>query len=189
MNVLRSILRRPTLFFLGLIFDRKYLTGRYFSNSYIGFRWALRSIFQRNVLRLGKHYPWPVGLSCVISDPANIVFHPDDLNIFQVGGTYFQNFGATIVIGRGTYIAPNVGIITANHKAGDLDNHEQARNVIIGEQCWIGMNAVVLPGVELGPGTIVGAGSVVTKSFIEGHVLVAGVPARRIKTLIRQPRT
>lgn len=45
------------------------------------------------------------------------------------------------------------------------------------------MNAIVLPGVVLGKGTIVGAGSVVTKSFEEGNCVIAGNPANIIKRL------
>lgn len=97
------------------------------------------------------------------------MFHPDDINNFQGFGNYYQNFTAKIIIGKGTYIAPNVGIITANHDPMDLDKHLPGKDVIIGENCWIGMNAVILPGVVLGPRTIVGAGSVVTHSFPEGN--------------------
>lgn len=45
----------------------------------------------------------------------------------------------------------------------------------------MGMNAVILPGVTLGPHTSVGAGAVVTKSFPEGYCIVAGIPAKKIK--------
>ena len=107
-----------------------------------------------------------------------IVFHPDDLNNFQTTGSYFQNLGADISIGRGTYIAPNVGIITTNHQQGSLAVHAAGEDVRIGNECWIGMNAVILPGVILGPHTVVGAGAVVTKSFADGHCVLAGVPAR-----------
>lgn len=56
--------------------------------------------------------------------------------------------------------------------------------MIIGENCWIDMNSVVLPGVMLGPRTTVGAGAVVTKSFPEGHSIIAGNPAHVVKELI-----
>jgi acetyltransferase-like isoleucine patch superfamily enzyme len=57
------------------------------------------------------------------------------------------------------------------------------KDVVIGNKCWIGMNAMILPGVHLGDNTIVGAGSVVTKSFPEGNVVIAGNPAKLIKKL------
>ena len=55
------------------------------------------------------------------------------------------------------------------------------RNPIrIGNKCWIGANAIVLPGVSLGDHVIVGAGAIVTKSF-PSNCTIAGVPARIIK--------
>ena len=62
------------------------------------------------------------------------------MNNFQGFGNYFQNFSAKIVIGRGTYIAPNVGIITVNHNLKNLDKHLPGKDVVISEKCWIGMN-------------------------------------------------
>lgn len=86
----------------------------------------------------------------------------------------------------GSYIAPNVGIITSNHDLYDLDKRMPAQNVKIGKKCWIGMNSMILPGVELGEHTIVGAGSVVTKSFKKGNCVIAGNPARKIRDLSRE---
>lgn len=185
-SIFKSIARmsRPaTLLFLKIFFNKDVLRGRYFEDSLIGYRWAFRSIWQRNILRLAPPLPFPASLTCQISNGQSIVFHPDDLNNFQTGGTYYQNFAATITIGKGTYIAPNVGIITANHDPKDLDGHKPAAAVTIGENCWIGMNSMILPGVSLGERTIVGAGSVVTKPFLDGHCVVAGNPARIIKRL------
>lgn len=178
------VVSRPLLkCLLLLFFDKKYLVGRYFDDSNIGYRWGFRSIFQRNFLRLDNPVPWPVGLGVRISDPQRISFHPDDLNNFQSPGVYFQNFDAHIYIGKGSYIAPNVGIITANHKLNNLDEHERGRDVVIGQGCWIGMNAVLLPGVVLGNRVIVAAGAVVTKSFEGGGLVVGGNPAKIIKVL------
>lgn len=164
-----------------LFFEDKYLKGRWFDQGRRGYLWAARSLFQKNILRLGSPMPWPTGLTCYISNPRNLIFHPDDLNNFQSPGTYFQNFKGNIFLGKGTYIGPNVGIITANHKFGNLDEHDDGADVVIGEKCWIGMNVVILPGVVLGDNTIVAAGSVVTKSFTDGYSVIGGVPAKKLK--------
>ena len=175
------LLRPALLAFCSVFLDRRYLTGRFFDPGFTGYLWALRSILCKNILRLASPRPWPTGLTCTVLNERNISFHPDDLNNFQSPGTYFQNSKASIKIGKGSYIGPNVGIITANHQTEDLDSHEEGQDVILGQGCWIGMNSVVLPGVTLGDGTIVGAGSVVTKSFPDGHVVIAGVPARFLR--------
>jgi acetyltransferase-like isoleucine patch superfamily enzyme len=177
MKLLKSVL----VAFFSLFFQRRIFAGRFFTKSSGGFVWAARAVWARNILRLGRTYPWPVALGCTISNPDNIEFHPDDLNNFQGTGIYFQNFGAKIYLGKGVYIAPNVGIITANHDIGDLDKHTPGADVRIGDGSWIGMNVVVMPGVVLGPRTVVAAGSVVTRSFVQGGVILAGAPARVLR--------
>ncbi len=166
-------------------YDKKYLTGKWFSGRLggivsVGWKWAYKNA--KNCKRMGVNLDsrWPVSPRCTVVCPKNITFHPDDLNNFQSAGCYFQGIG-DINIGKGTYIAQNVGIITANHDPANLDKHLDPKPVFIGEKCWIGMNSVILPGVTLGPNTVVGAGSVVTKSFLEGNCVIAGSPAKKIK--------
>ena len=77
----------------------------------------------------------------------------------------------------------NVGIITTNHSVKNPDEHDGPKDVRLGEKCWLGMNSMILPGVILGNNTIVGAGAIVTKSFPEGHCIIAGNPARLIRKL------
>lgn len=55
--------------------------------------------------------------------------------------------------------------------------------IVIRDHVWLGYNVLVLPGCEIGPSSIVGAGSVVTKSFPEGHCIIAGNPAKKIRDL------
>jgi acetyltransferase-like isoleucine patch superfamily enzyme len=119
--------------------------------------------------------------SCRIVNPDNLIFDINDRpRIFQ-SGCLLQAIGK-ITIGKGTWISQNVGIITANHDfEGNLDENAAAKDVTIGERCWIGMNSVILPGVILGDRTIVGAGSVVTHSFPEGYCVIAGNPAKIIR--------
>lgn len=173
---------------LGIFFDRDFIKGRHFDAGLSGYIWGFNCIWTRNILRLGPPTRFPVSHRAAISNSRNIEFHADDLNNFQSPGIYLQNFAGKIRLGRGTYIAPNVGIITANHDPVNLDRHEVAKDVNIGENCWIGMNSTILPGVNLGDQTIVGAGSVVTKSFPEGKCVIAGNPARVIRLLSAGPR-
>lgn len=166
-----------------LFFKRKYLSGRHFESGGDGWLWVAKSIWKQKIIGLDFSTPWPKNPNFVLSNWRNISFHVDDLNNFQSPGCYFQNFSANITLGRGTYIAPNVGMITANHDFINLDNHIHGQDIILGNKCWVGMNSVILPGVSLGPNTIVGAGSVVTKSFKQGNVVIAGAPAKIIKSL------
>ena len=165
-------------------YDKKYLTSRWFYSKWHGigaqgWEWVLKEI-SLGKLRQGRKVVWPSSPLCTIVGEGNIYFDPDDLNNFQSPGCYFQCAG-DIILGRGTYIGPNVGIITSNHDISDLNKHLAPQNVVIGENCWIGMNSVILPGVRLGNRTIVGAGSIVTKSFLEGNCIIAGNPAKIIK--------
>lgn len=168
-------------------YDRKYCTGTYFSRRHFGifstgWQWMVDDWRACRLNRVNTSVPWPVSAAVRVVCPENITFHPDDLNNFQSFGIYYQAIGQ-ITIGHGCYIAPNVGLITANHAIGDLDTHAPAKPIILGENCWIGMNSVILPGVTLGSGTVVGAGSVVTKSFPEGKCVIAGNPARKIRDI------
>lgn len=176
---------RPCLyFFFSFFFKPQYLKGRFFDFSMVGWQWAFRSLLFQKFFRENSHIPWPVSLAIAIDDPERIQFHPDDINNFQTFGCYFSNaYGGIITIGKGTMIAPNVGIITTNHDVLDLNKHQMPKNVTLGENCWIGMGAIILPGVTLGNNTIVGANSVVTKSFSEGYVVIGGNPAKVLKNL------
>ena len=164
-------------------YNKKYLRGYYFEKEGEGWWWVLRGIWFQKILRFNSHLPFPANPTLRISNINNLTIGENNLNNFQSFGVYFQNFSGKIFLGDRVYIAPNVGIITANHDFNDLKAHAESKNVYIGDDCWIGMNSIILPGVQLGHGTIVGAGAVVTKSFEEGKVVIAGNPARIIKIL------
>ncbi|MCB0275013.1 MAG: hypothetical protein KDI06_09385 [Calditrichaeota bacterium] len=70
-----------------------------------------------------------------------------------------------------------------NHEPDDYFSYREAEPIEIGDNCWLGANSIILPAVRLGQHTVVAAGSVVTKSFPEGDVVIGGNPARVIKTL------
>lgn len=169
-------------FILGFFYEKKYLTGRYFDEKRMGWIWAIKGINSK-IFGDNRKIPWPVNSRTLSSNSENIEFHVDDLHIFQTPGCYWQNHDAMIRIGRGCHIAPNVGIITTNHDLYEISKHVKGEEISLGDFCWIGMNSVVLPGVKLGPHTIVAAGAVVTKSFEDGYCIIGGVPAKKIKDL------
>lgn len=87
---------------------------------------------------------------------------------------------APVVIGAGTMIGPMVQIYCADHHRGRAERAaglERALPVRIGADVWIGGGAIVLPGVSIGDGAIIGAGSVVTRDVPEA-ARVMGNPAR-----------
>lgn len=170
-----------------IFYNKKYLCGKYFDNNKVdGWIWALKGIWYQRILGFNRNIPWMVSPKLTISSKKNIYFHPNSINNFQSPGCYFQNSKGKIYICNNVFIAPNVGLITVNHNLKNLDIHDKAKNIIIGKNCWIGMNSVLLPGVKLGRNTIVGAGSIVTKSFRQGNVVIAGNPARIIKYLEKE---
>ena len=77
-------------------------------------------------------------------------------------------------------IGPGVGIISANHNPDDYDQWLKEKPIVIGNNVWIGMNVVVLPGVTIGDNVIVGSNTVVNKD-IPSNVVVAGNPFKIIK--------
>lgn len=83
------------------------------------------------------------------------------------------------------FIGPNCHISAMSHEIGD-ENQRAGRtyikDVVIGHGAWIGADVKILPGVTVGKGCIIGAGSVLTKST-EDNSLYVGVPARKVKNI------
>jgi len=89
------------------------------------------------------------------------------------------------IIGDNVMMGPNVSVYTSNHNFDNLDipmveQGEIISPVTIKDDVWIGANAIILPGVTIGKGAIIGAGSIVTKD-VEEYTVVAGNPAKVIK--------
>ena len=106
-------------------------------------------------------------------------------NFVVNSNSYFHGIGG-IEIGDYVLIGPNVVISSGMHEYTQSKKPVMLQKIIpkkivIEDGVWIGANVVVMPGVTISEGTIVGAGSVVTKST-EPYSVVAGVPAKRIKS-------
>jgi acetyltransferase-like isoleucine patch superfamily enzyme len=127
---------------------------------------------------------WPMHPSSLVTYPQRILVGKGVNPGYQPGCSIH---GVNkIYIGDYTFIAPNVGIQSGNHDVYDLRMQTEENEIRIGKYCWLGMGAVILPGVKLGDFTIVGAGSIVTRSFEKGHCVIAGVPAKKIRDLDKE---
>lgn len=108
-------------------------------------------------------------------------------NSVGLNGTSVTARSRTIRIGAGTIIAPNVIIVDSDfhvpwppEQRRYYPDDKYDRDIQIGNNCWIGMNSIILKGVHIGNNSIVAAGSIVT-SDIPTDSLAAGVPAKVVK--------
>ena len=95
-----------------------------------------------------------------------------------------------VTLGKYVMMGPDVVIMGVTHDISDISkpmidaSHPSLINpVIIGDNVWIGTRVIILPGVEIGDGSIIGSGAVVTKSFSPNSV-IGGVPAKFIKSRV-----
>jgi maltose O-acetyltransferase len=108
-----------------------------------------------------------IGRNCILNSPLYL-----DLN-------------ADITIGDEVCIGHHAVLITTDHELGDREHRcglTQVKPITIGNGCWIGARATILPGVTLGEGCVVSAGAVVSND-VPPNKVVAGNPARPVKSM------
>lgn len=88
--------------------------------------------------------------------------------------------GDDVMMGRWCNIMTNSHDTTRTDIPMNLQGSKPKKAVVIGSDVWIGNRVIILPGVKIGNGVIIGAGSVVTKD-IPDYAVVGGVPAKIIK--------
>ena len=108
-------------------------------------------------------------------------------NVFINSGCRFQDQGG-ITIGDGALIGHNAVLATLNH---DIDPQKRSTMhpapITIGKDVWIGANATIVPGVDIGDGAVIAAGAVVTQN-VPPNVIAGGVPAKVLKKIeVDQP--
>lgn len=91
-----------------------------------------------------------------------------------------------LTIGKDVMMGPDVIVYTQNHSFNKIDvpmikqGNTEKEEVIIEDDVWIGARTIILPGIKIGRGSIIGAGSIVTKD-VEPYTIVAGNPAKIIR--------
>lgn len=107
----------------------------------------------------------------------------DDVGI---AANAFISVRGNVKIGNSTIFGPGVKIFSENHIFNDRETPiylqgASRQGVEIGEDCWIGADAVILDGVKIGNGCVIAAGAVVNKD-VDDYSIVGGVPAKKIGT-------
>ena len=95
------------------------------------------------------------------------------------GVIFHTHLDAPIIIGSNCDIGPSVEFITGGHIIGSVSRRAgagTAKTIVINDGCWIGAGSRILGGVNIEAGSVVAAGSVVTRD-VPANLLVAGVPA------------
>lgn len=113
----------------------------------------------------------------------------------SIGDESFLNYSvkldssdAEIHIGRDVNIGMGASLITGTHLPGPSSRRAgppTGRPIYVGDGAWLGANVLILPGVRIGEGCLIAAGSVVTRDC-ERDTLYAGVPARAVRRLSRE---
>lgn len=102
-----------------------------------------------------------------------------------ITGPLHLDLGAPVTIGDWVRIGHNVSLLTISHEIGPVwfrAGKSEFGPIRIGNGVWIASRVTILPGVSIGEGSVVAAGSLVTRD-VPANTLVAGVPARAMRTL------
>jgi acetyltransferase-like isoleucine patch superfamily enzyme len=149
-------------------------------NNHIAFIYRFfKRLFIKYIYGLKKvHKTFNIGGKCKISKD----FQADEYS--YVGNNCLIYPGVSI--GRYTMLAQNVQIIGADHNynipgvPSTFSGRPDLKKTLIGRDVWIGANSVVMAGVKIGDGSIIAAGSIVTKD-VGSFVVVAGIPAKFLR--------
>jgi acetyltransferase-like isoleucine patch superfamily enzyme len=128
------------------------------------------------------------GLNIIVEGDDNKVIFGD--NSFVLGDTrIYVVDGSALEVGKGCMFSDRIEIRTTdNHsiietKSGKRINPEE--NIILHDHVWIGTGVTILKGAEIAEGCIVGAASVVTRTYLMPNVAIAGNPARVVRQNVR----
>jgi len=133
--------------------------------------YKVRFINRYKLSLLGAH-----GINCHIEGGVNISSPNIYIgnNVFIPSGATFLSSNAKIKIGDNVMFGPNVMIATGNHRFDVIgipmcdvkEKREQDdEDVVIDDDVWVGMNAIILKGVHIGEGCVIGAGAIISKSI------------------------
>jgi len=150
--------------------------------------------FNRTRTALLRRAGMQIGKGSLIQGPMRITGEDNPCQSISIGaftmisGSLHVDVGAPVQIGSRVRIGHDVSLLTVDHQVGPEEMRSGFRkfgSIEIGDGAWLASRVVVLPGVSIGAGAIVAAGSVVTRD-VPRNTLVLGVPARVVRNLSRQ---
>jgi acetyltransferase-like isoleucine patch superfamily enzyme len=134
--------------------------------------------FPQKILRINGSCKWPVHFTSRVLFSKKIKTGYNSAPGLS-NGCYIQGKNG-IIIGNNVRMGPGVGLISANHNPDDFDKWIKTDPIEIGDNVWLGMNVVVLPGIKIGDNVIIASNSVVTKD-VPSNSIAAGAPCKVIK--------
>jgi len=134
--------------------------------------------FMQKIVGINRMVPWPMHFTSRVLYRRKVKIGNRSFPGWSQG-CYIQARNG-IQIGHNLRMGPSVGLISSNHDLNDYDNWTKTGPIIIGDNVWIGMNTVVMPGVFIGNNAVIGANSVVTNQIPDNSIAV-GNPCKVIK--------
>jgi len=159
-----------------------YWFARHLPRNYVKYSLGSKKIRAFVCKRLFKKFGANVGIA-----PKVIFTNMSQSEIGDNSGIGLNSSVGTVKIGRNVMIGEDLLAISQNHDFSDTtvpmnsQGWTEDRPIVIEDDVWVGSRVTILPGVKVGTGSIIGAGSVVTKN-VEPYAVVAGNPARKIRS-------
>jgi acetyltransferase-like isoleucine patch superfamily enzyme len=168
-NAYYSVIGTLTRFWLSVLF----YTYNGFLTNFPSYK--LRIFYLRNVLKIKIGRDTAIHMGCFFAG-RNIEIGN---NTVLARKCYLDGRVGMITIKNNVSIAPEVYILSLTHEKDSPLFETQSKPVLVEDYCWIGVRALILPGITLKRGAIVGAGAVVVNA-VESFSVVAGNPAKLI---------
>jgi acetyltransferase-like isoleucine patch superfamily enzyme len=141
-------------------------------------QYLLYCFVPQKILMINGQVPWPVHFTSRILYPKRVTV--GECCAPGLAGSCYIQARNGILIGDNLWTGPGVGLISSNHDLNDYRHHINTKPLAIGNNVWIGMNAVLLPGITIGNNVAIGANAVVTKDLPD-NAIAAGNPCRVLK--------
>jgi maltose O-acetyltransferase len=136
--------------------------------------YSLRHMYLRGILRIGLGRGSSIHMGCFVTGRRIVVGERSVVN-----RECYLDGRVGLEIGNRVSVAPQSYLLSLTHDPQSPQFATVGAKTVVSDYVWVGVRAVVMPGVRLGKGCVVGAGAVVTQD-VDEYCIVAGIPARKI---------